>query len=175
MYLVDLRGLLLPVEGEMTCWGYLCGRHLLGCRHSMLSGGGPGAQEAAPELPSPATGHHTGAAPGIDLGAHTQEERLRGPGAGGHAGQTGTDVHPRGWVWPAVTPPHARHSCQMGRQRERMEWRVVKQCGLVEESGRPLSTVSVWVMDGHESMMEGGPWLGRSRERNPVASPLSAS
>lgn len=62
----------------------------------MLSGGGPGVQEAASDLPSAATGHHTGAAPGIILDAHKQEERLWGPGAGGCVGQTGTDVHPRG-------------------------------------------------------------------------------
>lgn len=32
-----------------------------------------------------------------------------------------------------------------------------EQYRLVEEGGRPLSTVRVWVMDGREPMMEAGP------------------
>lgn len=32
-----------------------------------------------------------------------------------------------------------------------------EQYGLVEEGGRPLSTVRVWVMDSREPMMEAGP------------------
>lgn len=112
------------------------------------------------------------AAPGIVLDAHKQEERLWGPGAGGRAGQTGTDVHPRGGRGlRSATPCPALvlHRAAVWTQGE--EGR--EQYGLVEEGGRPLSTVRVWVMDGREPMMEAGPWPGRSRGREPVASPLA--
>lgn len=103
--------------------------------------------------------------------AHKQEERLWGPGAGGRAGQTGTDVHPRGGRGlRSATPCPALvlHRAAVWTGEEGRE-----QYGLVEEGGRPLSTVRVWVMDGHEPTTEAGPWPGRSRGREPVASPLA--
>lgn len=87
--------------------------------------------------------------------AHKQEERLWGPGAGGRAGQTGTDVHPRGGRGlRSATPCPALvlHRAAVWTGEEGRE-----QYGLVEEGGRPLSTVRVWVMDGREPMMEAGP------------------
>lgn len=138
----------------------------------MLSGGGPGVQEAASDLPSAATGHHTGrhqASSLMHINRRKDSGDLEQVGARGRLALMFTRGAGVACRSAAPCPALMLHGAAVWTRGE--EGR--EQYGLVEEGGRPLSTVRVWVMDGREPMMEAGPWPGRSRGREPVASPLA--